>query len=146
MNPGQKLRRLLGCPLPYRGTGIDINVRSILIILCAYHFTWFPGKIRRQRKHLRTKIHGSIITTPPRVLKLSNEETVNENMPFLHEDIKTRIIPGLQEPMVKEVSCPARFNPREGEWIPVDGVNPHECSPNENFMQLEKQRADHRLR
>ena len=62
------------------------------------------------------------------------------------EHIKTRIIPGLHEPMAKEVSCPARFNPREGKWIPSDGVNPHECPRNENFMQLEKQRADRRLR
>jgi len=62
------------------------------------------------------------------------------------EHIKTKMVPGPHVTMVKEVSCPARFNPREGKWIPVDGVNPHECPRNENFMQLEKQSGERRLR
>ncbi len=62
------------------------------------------------------------------------------------EHIKTRVVPGLQTPTVKEVSCPARFNPREGKWIPKDGVNPHECPRNANFMQIQKQSDERRLR
>ena len=62
------------------------------------------------------------------------------------EHIKTKMVPGPHVTMVKEVSCPARFNPREGKWIPVDGVNPHACPRNENFMQIEKQRSDSRFR
>lgn len=34
------------------------------------------------------------------------------------------------------MSCPARFNPRKGKWIPVTGVNPHKCPLNENFMRI----------
>jgi hypothetical protein len=48
--------------------------------------------------------------------------------------------------MVKELSCPARFDPMEGKWIPKDGVNPHECPRNENFMQIQKQSGERKLR
>jgi hypothetical protein len=62
------------------------------------------------------------------------------------EHIKIKMVLGLHVPTVKELSCPARFNPREGKWIPKDGMNPHECPRNENFMQLQKQSGDRRLR
>lgn len=62
------------------------------------------------------------------------------------EFIKTTMVPGLQVTLIKEFSCPARFNPREGKWIPEDGVNPHECPRNEDFMQLQKQSYARRLR
>ena len=62
------------------------------------------------------------------------------------EHIKIRTVPGLHTPTVKEVSCPARFNPREGKWIPMDGANPHECPRNVNFMQIQKQSDERRLR
>ena len=61
------------------------------------------------------------------------------------EYIKFKMVPGLRAP-VKELSCPARFNPREGKWIPKDGTNPHECPRNEKFMQLQKQGDERRLR
>jgi len=48
--------------------------------------------------------------------------------------------------MVQELSCPARFNPMEGKWIPKDGVNPHECPRNENFLQIQKQSGERRHR
>ncbi|MFA4860042.1 MAG: hypothetical protein WC598_04730 [Methanoregula sp.] len=56
------------------------------------------------------------------------------------------MVPGVQGSAVKEMSCPARFNPREGKWIPAHGVNPHECPRNENFMRLQKQADERRLR
>jgi hypothetical protein len=62
------------------------------------------------------------------------------------EYIKIKMVSGLQVPTVKELSCPARFNPMEGKWIPKDGMNPHECPRNENFMQIQKQSGERRLR
>jgi hypothetical protein len=62
------------------------------------------------------------------------------------EHIKTEMIPGLGALKVKEMSCPARFNPREGKWIQKDGVNPYECPRNENFMHIQKQTCERRLR
>jgi hypothetical protein len=62
------------------------------------------------------------------------------------EHIRTRMVPGLNGLAVKEQSCPARFNPREGKWILLDGVNPHECPRNEKFMQIQKQAEERRLR
>jgi hypothetical protein len=62
------------------------------------------------------------------------------------EYIKIRMVPGLNGPAVKELSCPARFNPREGKWITGDGVNPHECPRNENFIRIQKQSDERRLR
>jgi len=45
-----------------------------------------------------------------------NQETVNECIPLLYdcEFIKTKMVRGLGVLTVKELSCPARFNPREG--------------------------------
>ncbi len=62
------------------------------------------------------------------------------------EYIKIKMVPGLNGAAVKELSCPARFNPREGKWIAVNGVNPHECPRNENFMRIQKQSDERRLR
>jgi hypothetical protein len=62
------------------------------------------------------------------------------------EHIKTRMVPGLHGSAVKELSCPARFNPMEAMWIPADGINPHACPRNEIFMQLQKQSSDRLLR
>jgi hypothetical protein len=62
------------------------------------------------------------------------------------EYIRTRMVSGLHEQTVKELSCPARFNPMEGKWPPTDGTNPHECPRNENFVQLQKQSSERRLR
>lgn len=62
------------------------------------------------------------------------------------EYIKIRMVPGLNGAAVKEMTCPARFNPREGKWIPVNGVNPYECPRNENFMRIQKQADERRLR
>jgi len=62
------------------------------------------------------------------------------------EYIKTRMVPGLNGSNVKEMSCPARFNPREGKYLPVHGVNPHECPRNEKFMEIQKQVDERRLR
>ena len=61
------------------------------------------------------------------------------------EYIKTKMVLGVNGP-VKEMSCPARFNPREGKWIPGQGTNPHECPRNENFMRIQKQSDERRLR
>jgi hypothetical protein len=55
------------------------------------------------------------------------------------EYIKIKMVPGVKGTKVQELSCPARFNPREGKWIPLEGVNPHECPKNENFMRIQKQ-------
>jgi hypothetical protein len=54
--------------------------------------------------------------------------------------------PGIGVPMVKEMSCPARFNPMEMKWLPIDGVNPHECPRNENFMHIQNQNGERKLR
>jgi hypothetical protein len=62
------------------------------------------------------------------------------------EHIKTRMVPGRQGTTVEESSCPARFNPMEGKWIPTDGTNPHLCPRNENYMNLLKQGDERRLR
>ena len=62
------------------------------------------------------------------------------------EYIKIMSVTGLNTPVVQELSCPARFNPREGKWIPTDGVNPHECPRNEDFLQIQKQSGERRLR
>jgi hypothetical protein len=62
------------------------------------------------------------------------------------EHIITRMVPGRDGLKVREVSCPARFNPMEGKWIPKDGTNPRECPRNENFMRIQKQNNDRRLR
>ena len=62
------------------------------------------------------------------------------------EHLKIRIVPGLHDQKVEEMSCPARFNPMEGKWLPHEGTNPHECPRNEIFMQLQKQSADRLLR
>jgi hypothetical protein len=62
------------------------------------------------------------------------------------EYIKTKMVPGLNGSTVKEMSCPARFNPREGKWILSQGVNPHACPRNENFMRIQKQTDERRLR
>jgi len=60
--------------------------------------------------------------------------------------IITRMVPGLNGSAVKELSCPARFNPREEKWIAVNGVNPHECPRNENFMRIQKPVDERKLR
>jgi hypothetical protein len=62
------------------------------------------------------------------------------------EHIKIKMVPGLHALTVKELSCPAQFNPRQSKWIPEDGVNPHECPRNENFMRIQKQSCERRLR
>ena len=62
------------------------------------------------------------------------------------EYIKTTRVPGVNVPTVNEFSCPARFNPREAKWIAKEGINPFECPRNENFMQLQKQSSERRLR
>ncbi len=62
------------------------------------------------------------------------------------EYIKIKMVPGLHVPMVKELSCPARFNPEEGKWILKDGKNPHECPRNESFIILQKQSGGRKLR
>lgn len=62
------------------------------------------------------------------------------------EYIRTRMVPGVGGLTVKEITCPARFNPREGKWISIKGVNPHECPRNERFMQIQKQADERRLR
>lgn len=56
------------------------------------------------------------------------------------EHIITRMVPGIHAPLVEEVSCPARFNPREGKWNPEHGVNPYECPRNQQFMQISQHR------
>jgi len=56
------------------------------------------------------------------------------------------MVPGINGSPVKEVSCPARFDPMEGRWILTEGVNPHECPRNEKFMELQKQSSERRLR
>lgn len=61
------------------------------------------------------------------------------------EHIKIKMVSG-HHGQFKELSCPARFNPREGKWIPKDGVNPHECPRNENFMHIQKQTYERRIR
>ncbi len=60
------------------------------------------------------------------------------------EHIKTKMVPGLNGKTVKELSCPAQFNPRQAKWIPDEGVNPHECPRNERFMQIQKQSCERR--
>jgi hypothetical protein len=62
------------------------------------------------------------------------------------EFVKTRQIAGHHGPGSEELSCPARFNPREGKWLLTDGVNPHECPRNENFLKLQNQNSERRLR
>ena len=62
------------------------------------------------------------------------------------EHIKSKTVSGIHEQKVEELSCPARFNPMEGKWIPEDGINPHECPRNENYMHLQKQSCERRLR
>jgi hypothetical protein len=62
------------------------------------------------------------------------------------EYIKIKMIPGPHGTPVKESSCPARFNPMEGRWIPKDGTNPHLCPRNENYITLLKQGDERRLR
>ncbi len=62
------------------------------------------------------------------------------------EYIKTRTAQGPNTAKSGEWSCPARFNPREGKWPLTDGVNPHECPRNEQFMALQKQSGARKLR
>jgi hypothetical protein len=62
------------------------------------------------------------------------------------EYIKIKMVSGLHGSIVKELSCPARFNPMEAKWMPEDGTNPHECPRNEHFMQLQKQSSDRLFR
>jgi hypothetical protein len=62
------------------------------------------------------------------------------------EYIQTTMVAGINVPKVKELSCPARFNPREAKWIPTEGVNPYECPRNEKYMELQKQGDERRLR
>jgi len=56
------------------------------------------------------------------------------------------MVPGLKASMVKELSCPARFNPEEGKWLPNEGKNPHECPRNESYIILQKQSGGRKLR
>jgi len=62
------------------------------------------------------------------------------------ELIVTRMVSGIHGTMVKEVSCPARFNPMEGKWILTEGINPHECPRHEGFMRIQNQNEERRLR
>ena len=62
------------------------------------------------------------------------------------EYIKIRMIPGPNGSPVKEMSCPARFNPREGKWLLINGANPHECPRKERFMQIQEQADERGLR
>ena len=62
------------------------------------------------------------------------------------EHIKIKMVPGLNKHPVKEMSCPAQFNPRQAKWLPADGPNPLECPRNESFMRIQKQGSEHRLR
>jgi hypothetical protein len=56
------------------------------------------------------------------------------------------MVTGHLVPAVQELSCPARFNPMEGKWIFTDGKNPNECPRHENFMQIQQQAGERRLR
>jgi hypothetical protein len=56
------------------------------------------------------------------------------------------MVTGHLVPSVQELSCPARFNPMEGKWIFADGKNPNECPRHENFMQIQQQAGERRLR
>lgn len=62
------------------------------------------------------------------------------------EHIKTSMVAGQQAQAVKEVSCPAEFNPRQAKWPPSEGVNPHECPRNDKFMQIQNQNSVRRFR
>jgi hypothetical protein len=62
------------------------------------------------------------------------------------EHIETQMVPGMNGSKVPTSSCPARFNPREGKWIPGEGTNTHECPRSELFIQLEKQNCERKLR
>jgi predicted HAD superfamily Cof-like phosphohydrolase len=62
------------------------------------------------------------------------------------EHITTRMVSGVHGSKVKELSCPARFDPMQGKWISTEGKNPHECPRHEAFMQLQKQSSERRLR
>ena len=70
------------------------------------------------------------------------------NYPFCTgcEHVKTTMVPGQHGTLVKEPTCPARFNPPEGKWIPRDGTSTHRCPRNEAFIQLLKQGDERRLR
>lgn len=61
------------------------------------------------------------------------------------EYIRTRMFSGHQGKEVKEVSCPAQFNPRQGKWSPEKGKNPHECPRNEMFVQAGKRNNEQGL-
>jgi len=61
------------------------------------------------------------------------------------EYIRTRVFTGHNEQEVKEVSCPAQFNPRQAAWDPKEGVNTHECPRNEKFLQIQKQEDESSL-
>jgi hypothetical protein len=54
------------------------------------------------------------------------------------EYLKARMVAGLNGSAIKELSCPARFNPVEGTWILEDGIHPDECPRHEQFMQAER--------
>lgn len=62
------------------------------------------------------------------------------------EHTRTRIIPGINDQMVKEMSCPAPFNPGEVKWFPKDSENPYEGPRYENFMQHQKRARERRIR
>jgi hypothetical protein len=62
------------------------------------------------------------------------------------EHIKTKTFSGRNGLAVKEVSCPAQFNPMQAKWIPKDGVNPHECPRNENYLQIQNRNRERRHR
>jgi len=44
--------------------------------------------------------------------------------------------PRLNRSAVKEMSGRARFNPREGKWMPVTGENSHKCPRNKNATRI----------
>ncbi len=111
------------------------------------------GKDRAVSAGTRNGITLRHITSPVQETTSSLTNTTKQEIPMSKyhfcigcEHITTRIVPGIHTPTVKELSCPARFNPREGKWILKDGVNPHECPRNANFMQIQKQSDERRIR
>ena len=43
---------------------------------------------------------------------------------------------------VQEISCPARFNPYEGEWAVSEGDNPHKCPKHKKFMEMKRKELE----
>lgn len=63
--------------------------------------------------------------------------------------IETKMVNSVHDPkglkfgtQVEEISCPARFNPYEGEWAEKKKTNHHICPNHKRYMEMKRKELE----